>query len=361
MRIRWLCLLLCWSAISLAESATQEVYQVLRQDASGYAAVTPHRTFNFPADHSPHPDYRIEWWYITANLTDPEGKPWGIQWTLFRQSLTPKPILNGWESNQMWMAHAALSTPNGYFPAQRFARGGIGQASVEAQPFAAWLDDWAWQSHSANPFPSILKFTVADWELTFELNSDKPWVLQGDQGYNQKSAGNQASYYYSQPHISITGTATRQGKSTPLTGTAWLDREWSSQPLAPNQQGWDWFSLHFKDGYALMVYQLRHTDGKHWLSGSWITPAGISQTLKAEDIVLTPQTSQTIEVLKQGQPLRLTLPLAWTLELPKLNKRWQISTPYPQQWMAAQFPYWEGVVEVDGGKNGMGYMELTGY
>jgi predicted secreted hydrolase len=29
--------------------------------------------------------------------------------------------------------------------------------------------------------------------------------------------------------------------------------------------------------------------------------------------------------------------------------------------MAAQFPYWEGVVEVDGGKSGRGYMELTGY
>lgn len=224
MRILGLLLLSLWSNLLLAESATQDVYQVLRQEAQGYAEVTPNRVFNFPADHAPHPEYRIEWWYITANLTDPEGKPWGIQWTLFRQSLTPNPILNGWESNQMWMAHAALSTPQGYFPAQRFARGGIGQAGVSTTPFAAWLDDWAWQSTSMEPFPSTLKFTVADWDLSFELQSDKPWVLQGDKGYSQKSAGNQASYYYSQPHIQIKGSATRNGQTIPLQGTAWLDR-----------------------------------------------------------------------------------------------------------------------------------------
>jgi predicted secreted hydrolase len=349
------------STLSFAESATQEVYQVLRQEAKGYAAVTPNRVFNFPQDHAPHSEYRIEWWYITANLTDSMGKPWGIQWTLFRQSLSPQPILTGWESNQMWMAHAALSTPNGYFPAQRFARGGIGQAGVSTEPFAAWLDDWAWQSTTIEPFPSTLKFMTEDWALNFELHSTKPWVLQGNQGYSQKSAGNQASYYYSQPHIEITGTATRNGQSTSLKGTAWLDREWSSQPLAPNQAGWDWFSLHFNDGYALMVYQLRHTDGKHWLSGSWIVPKGVSQTLKAEDIILKPHTLSSIEVLKAKQRTPIRLPLEWTIELPKLNKRWQITTPYPNQWMAAQFPYWEGVVEVDGGKSGRGYMELTGY
>ncbi|WP_020395973.1 lipocalin-like domain-containing protein [Thiolinea disciformis] len=351
------------SSLIHAQSVTQDAYQVLRQDAQGYAEVIPNRRFQFPADHAPHPDYRIEWWYITANLSDPDGNAWGIQWTLFRQSLSPTPMVDGWASNQMWMAHAALSTPNGYYPEQRFARGGIGQAGVSSAPFTAWLDDWQWQGDTTEPFPSRLHFTTADWNLTFELQSDKPWVLQGDQGYSQKSEGKQASYYYSQAHIAIKGKASRLGKTIPLEGKAWLDREWSSQPLASHQQGWDWFSLHFKDGYALMVYQLRNTHGKHWLSGSWISPDGSSQTLKADDIVLTPQQRQTIEVLRLGQktPTKITLPLAWTIELPQLQKRWHISTPYPNQWMAAQFPYWEGVVSVDEGKSGMGYMELTGY
>ena len=34
----------------------------------GFAAVTPGKVFSFPADHGPHPDFRIEWWYVTANL-----------------------------------------------------------------------------------------------------------------------------------------------------------------------------------------------------------------------------------------------------------------------------------------------------
>ena len=110
-----------------------------------------------------------------------------------------------------------------------------------------------------------------------------------------------------------------------------------------------------------MLYQLRHADGKHWLSGSWINPDGSSQTLKADDIILTPSQWQTIAVQKQGKTIDLKLPLNWIIELPKLQKRWTIGTPYPNQWMAAQFPYWEGIVTVDGGKSGMGYMELTGY
>lgn len=33
------------------------------------------------------PDRRIEWWYLTANLTDSRGGQWGAQWTLFRQEV----------------------------------------------------------------------------------------------------------------------------------------------------------------------------------------------------------------------------------------------------------------------------------
>ena len=85
--------------------------------------------FDFPTDHGPHPDYRIEWWYLTAYLEDPAGVQYGLQWTLFRTAVAPGEE-EGWGSPQVWFAHAAVTTPESHFSTERFARGGIGQAGV---------------------------------------------------------------------------------------------------------------------------------------------------------------------------------------------------------------------------------------
>ena len=333
-------------------------FQVLRDDAEGFAKVVPGKQFSFPADHGTHPDYRIEWWYLTANLVDEQGGHWGFQWTLFRQALSANPEKQGWSNNQLWMAHAAVSTPEDHQFEQRFARGGIGQAGVNRQPqFEAWIDDWVWRSESSSLFPSQLRFRIADREIKMQLSSEAEWVLHGDAGYSQKSQQGQASYYYSQPKIEISGTINGQS----LSGSAWLDREWSSQPLAPNQRGWDWFSLHLDDGNKLMLYRLRHDDGEHWLSGSWVDADGNLTHLNRDAIHLS---EKDIRQIKTDDDGTITLPLEWLVELPELNRQLIIKPLYDQQWMGARFPYWEGVVLVEskGGEQvGKGYMELTGY
>ena len=40
------------------------------------------------------------------------------------------------------MGHAAVTRADTHRFAQVFARGGIGQAGVDAKPFHAWIDDW---------------------------------------------------------------------------------------------------------------------------------------------------------------------------------------------------------------------------
>ena len=365
-----LLLAVCMTSFS-AHADDNDAYQVLRQQLDGFAQVTLGRPLIFPKDHGPHPEYRIEWWYITANLKDKQERDWGIQWTLFRQSMDEKPVLRGWESNQLWMAHAAISTPDGHQHAERFARGGIGQAGVQSadrhnyvgQPFEVWLDDWSWQSQTASPFPSVLSYSIDGTEVRLAMKSTTPWVLQGDQGYSQKSGKGQASYYYSQPHIQVEGTIKHQGEVHDVMGHAWLDREWSSQPLAEEQKGWDWFSLHLDSGDALMVFRLRQADGNHWYSGSWIDPSGKSRSLASSEIILREKEYRWVTI-KNDKPAvieRVKLPLSWEIEIPVLGKIWQVDSLYDQQWMSTQFPYWEGIVRVDGGEAGMGYMELTGY
>ncbi|QID18349.1 carotenoid 1,2-hydratase [Nitrogeniibacter mangrovi] len=362
MNVIVLCLL---AMLPVAVSAQGiDPYQPLRDPGAGYARVTPGRAFAFPRDHLPHPGYRIEWWYLTANLTDAGGRRWGVQWTLFRQQLAPGADPGGWSSSQMWMAHAALTTPDGYRHEQRFARGGIGQAGVAVRDgrFSAWLDDWSLVADGAELFPARLDATVDGARVRLALSARTPYVLQGEGGYSRKSAQGQASYYYSQPHVRVDGAVTVDGRPVRLSGTGWLDREWSSQPLAANQQGWDWFSLHLADGHALMVYRLRHADGPDWVSGSWIDAEGRSETLGPEDITLDVLERRTVATPTPGQPdATRRLPLAWRVSLPGQDKSWTVRAVRDDQWMGGRFPYWEGVVQVDDGAAGMGYLELTGY
>lgn len=329
----------------------------LGNDVSGFAAVVPGRRFSFPADHGPHPDYRIEWWYVTANLKDSDGNSYGVQWTLFRQAAQPGPQREGWASQQIWMGHAAVTRADTHRFGETFARGGIGQAGVDADPFHAWIDSWEMRGldgmSATNIAPLEMKAAGADFSYALTLNADKPLVLEGNAGYSRKSARGQASYYYSQPFFTVAGTVTIDGKSVSVTGQAWMDREWSSQPLAADQTGWDWFSLHLGTGEKLMLFRLRQTQGNHYLSGNWIRPDGQVTELPSSAIEMVP--TATTEVANRK------LPTSWRIAIPDRRLKIDTAPLNPQSWMGTSFAYWEGPVSFTGSHKGVGYLEMTGY
>jgi predicted secreted hydrolase len=329
----------------------------LGMSGNDFAPVVPGRTLTFPADHGPHPDYRIEWWYVTANLVDPTGAAHGAQWTLFRQAMHPGAQEEGWANQQIWMGHAAVTRADTHRYAEAFARGGIGQAGVEARPYRAWID--AWQMRGLDDMrddtlaPLELSASGADFAYALRLDADHPLVLQGDAGYSRKSERDQASYYYSQPFFKANGRITIDDKPTEVSGQAWMDREWSSQPLAPDQTGWDWFSLHFGSGEKLMLYRLRQTDGNNPASGNWITRDGATRQLASTEIAMTPKTPIDIAGRK--------MPVEWHIAIPSQELSIQCRPLNPRSWMGTSFPYWEGPISFDGTHNGVGYLELTGY
>ncbi len=346
----------------------QDPYQLLRQSGEGFAKVVPGRAFNFPRDHYPHENFKIEWWYLTANLKGADGADYGVHWTLFRQAMNSDANPRGWQSNQTWMAHTAISTPEGFEFSQRFARGGIGQAGVDEvnqSRFEAWMDDWLWQGKAESPFPAQLSASTNNQRFVLTLSASDNWVLQGNNGYSQKSDLGQASYYYSQPFIDVTGTIWVDEKPVEVTGKGWLDREWSSQPLADNQSGWDWVSLHLDDGSALMVYQLRHDSGEHYISGSLVSESGDVVSLEAGEVTLTPVSETRVSldtiVTSTSASSEKTLPLEWRLRVPKFDIDLSVTADRPSNWLATAFPYWEGPVSVEGSSEGVGYLELTGY
>ena len=329
----------------------------LGETGSGFAPVVAGKTFAFPADHGPHPGFRIEWWYVTANLIDANGVAYGVQWTLFRQAIAAGAELEGWANQQIWMGHAAVTSAQLHRTSETFARGGIGQAGVEASPFLAWIDSWEMHGldtmNAANIAPLKLTASGADFSYALRLDADRPLVLQGDGGYSRKSEREQASYYYSQPYFRVTGSITIDDKPAEVTGQAWLDREWSSQPLAPDQSGWDWLSLHLNSGEKLMLYRMRQTDGNHYGSGKWFARDGTALLIASADLTMTPRAFTEIEGRK--------IPTAWRIAIAKLALTIECTPLNARSWMGTSFPYWEGPIRFSGSHTGLGYLEMTGY
>lgn len=344
--------LLAWLAPGVPHA---QGFAGLGLEAAEFALPDPAYRFDFPADHGAHPDFRIEWWYLTATLTGADGADYGAQWTLFRTALAPGEA-SGWSSPQLWMGHAALTSADRHAFAERLARGGVGQAGVETAPFEAWIDDWRMTSRApaGDDALSALDLVARDAGFSYDLSLQArgPIVPQGIEGYSVKSAAGQASHYYSQPFYDVTGRITLGADTIEVTGRAWLDREWSSQPLAPDQTGWDWFSLMFDDGARLMGFRLRDA-GEGFTSATWIAPDGTPTPMPPGALRVTP--------LRTAQVAGREMPVDWRVVLPEKGLDVTTRALNPRAFMATTVPYWEGPVRFDGSHRGRGYLEMTGY
>lgn len=336
----------------LSSQITAQGFAGLGTIADGFATPELGREITFPEDHSPHPDFRIEWWYLTANLKDAEGHDYGIQWTLFRSALSPNQA-SGWQNSQIWMGHAAVTSSETHYYAERLARGGIGQAGVVSHPFDAWIDDWSItgdnQLKTLSIFASGSKFS---FDLSAESHGDI--VLHGAGGFSVKSPTGQASHYYSQPDYSISGMLELPSGPVAVVGKGWLDREWSSQPLAEEQTGWDWFSLRFDTGDKLMGFVLRgDNDTTDFRSGTWISKTGEVSPLQPDAFQATPIDHATVAGRR--------VPIGWRVELPQKGINVVVKALNNNSWMNVSLPYWEGPVTISGSHSGQGYLEMTGY
>ncbi|HPE61947.1 MAG: carotenoid 1,2-hydratase [Thiothrix sp.] len=332
---------------------------------AGFERALAPRHFTFPAEHAAHPGFRSEWWYVTGNLKTAQGRHFGYQVTFFRNALAPEPVDNPspWATRQVWMAHVALTdvAARQHRFEQRLARGAAGLAGQARQPFKVWLEDWQLLGQDSGEFPWQLRVKTADFSLDLALAPQKPVVLQGEQGLSVKSAepGN-ASYYYSFTRLATRGMVRSGTESYPVTGSSWLDREWSTSVLGAGQLGWDWFSLQLDDGQELMLYRLRREDGEADAhdAGSWVDVEGQVTRLGAGAVQLRPL---RFWMAADGR----RYPVAWELVVPERKRHWRVEALLDAQQMRTAVVYWEGavqVVEADSGRRiGYGYLEMAGY
>jgi predicted secreted hydrolase len=330
--------------------AQAQGYGGLSAPAPGFESPKPGTPIVFPMDHGPHPAFRTEWWYLTANLVGKDGATYGAQWTLFRHALEPGGG-EGWDNRTVFMGHAALTGATRHAFAQTMARGGVGQAGVEAAPFSAFIDDWSFTAQDTELTRARVVARGGHFSYSLELTRKGPFVLQGDKGFSLKSSAGQASHYYSAPFLSVGGRIAFDGREIEVTGRAWMDREWSSQSLSDDQKGWDWFSLHLASGEKAMIYRFR--GAQTHCSGNWIAPDGTTQLLTNDDIALTPLAQTAID----GHDV----PTRWRLQVKSRGLDIETRPLNPKSWMGTRPAYWEGPIAFAGSQGGEGYLEMTGY
>jgi len=360
------------SATAAASPELADRLSVLRGSAQpGFAlADTPHR-FEFPQDHGPHPAFRHEWWYLTGQLRAADGEHFGFELTFFRLGLAPPAAAaaaagsSAWRTRQLYAAHFAITdvSRGRFFSTSRDARDALGLGSAQAQPFAVHVADWSLiQVPDTAALHWQLQAADVDYALQLDLIGTQAPVLNGDAGLSRKAdAPGAASYYYSMPHLQASGQIRRAGRSVPVAGLAWLDREWGSGSLGAQQQGWDWFALDLDDGSTLMFYALRDREGRRDLhsAGTFVDAAGHAIPLANDDV--------DIEVLRHwASPRGGEYPAQWNLEVRSLGLQLLLTPQLADQELATQPRYWEGAVNATGQRAGrpigaQGYVELVGY
>jgi predicted secreted hydrolase len=314
----------------------------------------------FPHDEGSHPEFRLEWWYITGWLNE-ATRPLGFQITFFRarpelkhdnpSAFTPRQIL---------IAHAALSDPahGRLIHAQRAAREGFGLAGAEPGRTRVWIDEWRLEQRGAAYHSRI---PAGEFQFELILEPRQPPLLQGENGLSRKGpAPTSASYYYSLPHLRVQGTVTREGKSQSVAGNAWLDHEWSSQYMEKDAVGWDWIGINLEGGAALMAFRMRDQQGRSfWAGGALRRSDGSMRVFDPSDIRFTPR--------REWRSARTgtTYPVSWSVKAGDLELA--IEPLFDDQEHDTRASsgtiYWEGAVRAlrDGKPAGLGYLELTGY
>jgi predicted secreted hydrolase len=345
----------------------------------GWKPAAPGHAWSFPSDHRSHPGYRNEWWYFTGVLSSPgaaggKDRRFGYQVTFFRIGISPTPPDAGsaWIATDVLMGHVAvtdLGTGERVFTEVIYRAvpllAGFGAAP---DPLLAWSrgppgTEARWELRLDEGGFSI---DVGDrakglW-LRLRLRSDRDPVLQGPGGISRKSSRDGfASLYYSLPRLSTEGELEMGGTRAVVAGESWMDKEFGSSQLAPDQSGWDWFAIRLSDGRDLMLYVLRDKGGGvSFGSGTLVARDGKPRWLAADDFRLR-TTGRW-----RSPATRAEYPSGWTIEVPSASLSLRILPEVAdQENRGGSAPhYWEGAVKVtgaDGVPAGEGFVELTGY
>ena len=246
-------------------------------------------------------------------------------------------------------------------------RAGPGIAGANAEDKAYWNGNWQVKWISFDPSRQQLSAVCDRFKLELTLTSAKLPVIQGQNGISRKGPDpGQASHYVSLTRLEVSGEIGVENSTQRVTGFAWMDHEFFTEPKQSNLTGWDWFSIQLNNNEELMLYRLRTQSGAPdpYSSGAYIDSQGRSVFLPANSFSLTPGTEW------RSPHSRARYPVAWRIQVPSLQIDLTETTSLQDQELAdpngVTPAYWEGAVQFKGSAHaqpvsGVGYLEMTGY
>ncbi|HUP30889.1 MAG TPA: lipocalin-like domain-containing protein [Usitatibacter sp.] len=325
-----------------------------------YDPVVPGVALEFPRDRGAHLGHRIEWWYVTGHLDSKRG-PLGFQVTFFRvRNPGAEASASRFAPKQVVFAHAALADPASgrLLHDQRSARELPPLVEARREETHVRIDDWS-LARDADIYRT--RIAGADFTLELAMAPTQPVMLQGERGFSRKGAlGTQASYYYSETQLRVSGRISARGAIEDVSGVAWLDHEWSSEVLAGDASGWDWLGANLDDGGALMAFRIRSRDGATlWSTATLRSLGGPITTLDSAQVSFTPKR------LWKSPRTGTSYPVAMEVRIGA--RTWRVEPLLDDQELDARTStgtlYWEGAVrmQADDGTRARAYLELTGY
>ncbi len=346
---------------------------------TSYPPVVPGHEIAFPRDEGSHPDFRIEWWYVTGQLDDATRKaksPLGFQVTFFRvRTGLAADNPSSFAPRQVLFAHAAVADPvsGKLHHAQRSARTGFDLAFARESQLDVKLDDWSIRQVAPGRYVTAVHGADFDFDLT--LVSTQPPLLQGERGFSRKGPDPRAaSYYYSLPQLAVSGEVNVGGSTRKVSGQAWFDHEWSSDYVDEDALGWDWLGVNMADGGALMAFRMRDRQGGERWAGATLrspSPVGAVDVKFAgtgEVTTFGPEAVHWAPLQSWRSPRTgVTYPVQWRVQVGE--RRYRVK-PLALDAELDSRPttgilYWEGPIrlidEATGQEAGRGYLELTGY
>lgn len=302
---------------------------------------------HLPADDAPHHN-ATEWWYYNGHLHTHAGQRYAFHVAVFlRRGLTDHTLFH--------VSLVDLQTGKHYTDQARTA--GIPSSGKQDGfdfSYAGWRVAGSGPKHTLN-------IKTKDFTLALDLTDASPPTLHqapgsGGPGLLDFGAAGK-SYYYSRTRMPSHGTLSLGGVSKPVTGQSWFDHQWGD--FESTALTWNWFAIQLARDADIMLYQVFDPQGKVIMQAGTYSRGGRTTMLGKGDYVLKSRGSWT------SPDSQVTYPVEWDISIPSQKLALTVK-PFVN---ACEFNgmetimkiYWEGPVQIAGSKQGVGYLELSGY
>lgn len=218
---------------------------------------------------------------------------------------------------------------------------GSGSLSATSEGFEVTGETLSW---SANPSTMRIRGTLKSGER-FDLDARTVGapLVYGGTGTFPLFDNDTPTWEYALPTMETTGTITVEGKSYPVAGNTWFDRQWFRSMNSDLRRGtisWSWIALVLPSGEAIAIWDAQGVRERAWAT-VW-RPDG---TTTIADVELLSRTAGGPWTSAKSQVRWLS---TWQVNAPGAQLKLEVTSAFQGQETFKDLPRVESVVHASG-------------